>query len=347
MLPPGARPLPVSSLGSDILILQALLEAGADGCVSGAALARTLGVSRVAVWQHLEKLRELGFEITSQHARGYRLASRPAFLHPALIDAHRRATPGAAPLHFHESLGSTNDEAARLLAAGEPAPFVVLARRQEKGRGRLGRAWHSAVDGNLYLSFGFRPQVAPQRMQTFTLWMGVNVCALVASFCRVVPGLKWPNDLLFDGRKAGGMLTEARLDADRIHDLVFGLGLNLRPPAGGWPGELAVRATAIAEHTAVPLDPNKFAAALLTRVLDAYERFLDGTFLKTFADLWHRFDLLKNRQVTLLQGERELRGTAVGIDDEGSLLLRSADGHVDRYRAGEVTFSHPRPRGAA
>jgi BirA family biotin operon repressor/biotin-[acetyl-CoA-carboxylase] ligase len=323
----------------EVRILQALLEAGDEGHASGATLARELGVSRVAVWQHLEKLREQGLDIASQHARGYRLATRPGFLHPALIDAHRRPGPAAPPLHFHETLGSTNDEAARLLASGEPAPLVVVARRQEKGRGRLGRAWHSAVDGNLYASFAFRPQVEPARMQTFTLWMGVNVCVLVASFCRVVPGLKWPNDLLFDGRKAGGMLTEARMDADRIHDLVFGLGLNLRPPSGGWPAEIAARATAISEHTATPLDPNKFAAALLVRVLDAYASFLDGSYRKTFADLWHRFDLLKNRPVTLLQGERELRGTAVGIDDEGSLLLRLADGHTDRFRAGEVTFS--------
>ena len=326
---------------SEILILQALLDAGDQGFVSGAGLAKSLGVSRVAIWQHLEKLRDQGIEIASQHARGYRLASRPSFLHAALIEAHRRPAPGSPRLHFYETLGSTNDEAARLLAAGEPAPLIVLARRQEKGRGRLGRSWHSAVDGNLYASFAFRPQVSPARMQTFTLWMGVNVCALVASFCRVVPGLKWPNDLLFDNRKAGGMLTEARMDADLIHDLVFGLGLNLRPPSGGWPADIVARATALSEHTAVPLDPNKFAAALIGRVLDAYERFLDGSYQKSFADLWHRFDLLKNRPVALLQGERELRGTAVGIDDEGSLLLRHEDGRTDRYRAGEVTFSRP------
>lgn len=323
---------------SETIILQALLDAGDDGFVSGAALARALGVSRVAVWQHLEKLREQGVEIVSQHARGYRLGARPAFLHAALVDAHRRPGPDSPRIHFYNTIGSTNDEAARLLAAGEAAPLVVISRRQDKGRGRLGRAWHSAVDGNLYVSFAFRPRVSPARMQTFTLWMGVNVCALVASFCRVVPGLKWPNDLLFEGRKAGGMLTEARMDADLIHDLVFGLGLNLRPPSGGWPAEIAHRATALSEHTAVPLDPNKFAAALVGRVLDAYARFLDGSYQKDFADLWHRFDVLKSRPVTLLQGDREIRGTAVGIDDEGSLLLRLPDGRTDRYRAGEVTF---------
>jgi BirA family biotin operon repressor/biotin-[acetyl-CoA-carboxylase] ligase len=325
----------------ELTVLQALLDADDPGVVSGADLARRLGVSRVSVWQYLERLREQGFEIESLHARGYRLASRPAFLHPALIDAHRHAAPGAPRIHFLDTIGSTNDEAARLLAAGEPAPLVVISRRQEKGRGRLGRAWHSATDGNLYASFAFRPDVEPARMQTFTLWMGVNVCALVASFCRAAPGLKWPNDLLFDGRKAGGMLTEARMDADRIHDLVFGLGLNLHAPEGGWPAELAPRATALADHTTAPLDPNKFAAALVGRVLDAYAAFLDRSYQKDFADLWHRFDVLKGRALVLHQGAREIRGTALGIDDEGSLLLRLPDGHTDRYRAGEVTLSKP------
>ena len=328
---PASRP--------EFIILQALVEAGDEGVVSGADLARRLGVSRVAVWQHLEKLRAQGFGIESLHARGYRLSARPAFLHPALLEAHRRPGPGDPRIHFYDTIGSTNDEASRLLAAGEPAPLVVLARRQEKGRGRLGRAWHSATDGNLYVSFAFRPEVEPARMQTFTLWMGINVCALVAAFCRVTPGLKWPNDLLFDDRKAGGMLTEARLDADRIHDLVFGLGLNLHTPPEGWPGELAARATSLAEHTALPLDPNKFAAALIGRVLDACARFLDGSYHKTFADLWHRFDVLKGRAIVLHQGAREIRGTALGIDDEGSLLLRLPDGHTDRFRAGEVTLS--------
>ena len=323
----------------ELIILHALLAADAGDVVSGADLARRLGVSRVSVWQHLERLREQGFEIESVHARGYRLARRPAFLHPALIDAYRRPAPAAPRIHFADTLGSTNDEAVRLLAAGETAPLVVIARRQEKGRGRLGRVWHSAVEGNLYASFAFRPQVEPARMQTFTLWMGVNVCTLVASFCRAVPGLKWPNDLLFDGRKAGGMLTEARMDADRIHDLVFGLGLNLQRPAEGWPAELAARATALSEHTTVPLDPNKFAAALVGRVLDAYARFIDGTYTATFAELWNRYDILKGRTVTLHQGDREIRGVVLGIDDEGSLLLRLPDGRTDRFRAGEVTLS--------
>jgi BirA family biotin operon repressor/biotin-[acetyl-CoA-carboxylase] ligase len=320
----------------EVLILEALLAAGPGRHVSGATLAARLGVSRVAVWQQMEKLRAQGFVFEGVRARGYRLASSPVALCAPLVAAHLAVHGGGCPLTLLDEVDSTNDEAARQLAAGRPAPFVVFARRQTRGRGRLGRAWHSADSGNLYASFAFRPRLAPVRMHTFTLWMGVNVCELLANFAGMAPGLKWPNDLLFAGRKAGGMLTEARMDSDEIRDLVFGLGLNVN--AAAWPGELRGRAVSLAERTGAPLDLNRLAAALVGRVLLAYDRFVDGSYAETFADLWHRHDLLRGREVTVLQGEERVSGTAVGIDDEGALILRTAKGRTRRFRAGEVTL---------
>jgi BirA family biotin operon repressor/biotin-[acetyl-CoA-carboxylase] ligase len=319
------------------LILRELLAHEPDW-VSGSVLAGKLGVSRVAVWQHMEKLRAAGFEFEAQRARGYRIAARPVTLHPAFIDTQLKVRPKGFSLVILDTVDSTNDEAARQLAAGRPTPFAVLARRQTKGRGRFGRTWHSDSTGNLYGSFAFRPQVAPERMQTFTLWMGLNVCELLANFASLTPGIKWPNDILFDGRKAGGMLTEARVDADQMRDLVFGLGLNVNVPAGGWPPDLASRAVALSEVAGAPLDLNRLAAALIGRVLLAYRTFAEGGHLGTFADLWHRFDVLRGNPVALLEGGRRHEGTAAGLDDEGALLLRDAAGKVHRFRAGEVTL---------
>ena len=305
--------------------------------VSGSALAAKLGVSRVAVWQHMEKLRAAGFVFEAQRARGYRLTARPGVPHAALIETQLKVRPRGFSLLVLDETDSTNDEAARQLAAGRTAPFAVIARRQTNGRGRLGRAWHSEANGNLYVSVAFRPRVPPERMGAFTLWMGLNVCELIANFAHLTPGLKWPNDILFDGRKAGGMLTEARVDADQIRDLVFGLGLNLNSPAGGWPGDLARRAVSLAEVAGTPLDFNRFTAALLGRVLLAYQNFTDGSYTKTFADLWHRFDVLRGKPITLLEAGRRHHGTVSGLDDEGALLLRDAQGRTHRFRAGEVS----------
>jgi BirA family biotin operon repressor/biotin-[acetyl-CoA-carboxylase] ligase len=319
------------------VILRELL-AREPGWVSGATLAARLGVSRVSVWNHMEKLRAQGFAFEARRSRGYRLSARPERLHAFLIEAQLKVRPRGFSLVVLDEIDSTNDEAARELAAGRPAPFAVLARRQTRGRGRFGRAWHSEANGNLYASFAFRPPVEPDRMQTFTLWMGINVCEFIANYTRLDPGLKWPNDIVFDGRKAGGMLTEARVDADRIRDLVFGLGLNVNSGPAGWPADLARRAVSLSELTGSPLEINRLTAALVGRVLLAYDQFVDGEHRKGFADRWHRYDVLRGRRATILEGDRRHSGTVTGVDDEGALLLKNDRGRTQRFRAGEVTL---------
>ena len=172
---------------SENVILRELLASEPEW-VSGAQLAAKLGISRVAVWHQMEKLRAQGFTFEARRARGYRLATRPAGLHAALIESQIKVRMRGFTLVVLEEIDSTNDEAARELAAGRPAPFAIFARSQTRGRGRLGRSWHSEANGNLYASFAFRPRVPPERMQTFTLWMGVNLCELIANFTGLAPG---------------------------------------------------------------------------------------------------------------------------------------------------------------
>lgn len=322
---------------SELVILRELL-AHEPGYTSGAALATKLGVSRVAVWLHIQKLQAQGFRFEAARSRGYRISRRPPDLHLGLIQACLKGRRRYLSLSLLDEVDSTNDEAARELAAGRPTPFVVLAREQTKGRGRRGRVWHSEKNGNLYASFAFRPRVPPARMATFTLWMGVNLCELIANFTHLTPGIKWPNDILFGDRKAGGMLTEARIDADQIRDLVFGLGLNVNGVSAKWPAELARRAVSLAEESAAPLDLNQFTAALIGRVMLAYDQFVDAEHANSFADLWQKYDLLRGRPVSLLQGTERIAGTAAGIDDEGSLLIRGSAGQLQRFHAGDVTL---------
>ncbi len=319
------------------VILRELLARDPDW-VSGSTLAARLGVSRVAVWQHMTKLRAAGFAFEARRARGYRLSARPSTLHVALIESLLKVRPRGFSLLVFDEVDSTNDEAVRQFAARRAAPFAVLARRQTRGRGRFGRVWHSESPHNLYASFGFRPRVDPRQMQTFTLWMGVNVCELLANFTGVSPGLKWPNDLVHQGRKLGGMLTEARIDADQIRDLVFGVGLNVNAPPAAWPADLARRTVALVDLAGKPVDLNRLAAALLGRVQLAYHTFVEGRHTVSFADLWNRYDVLRGRSITLLEGGRRHSGVVTGIDAEGSLVLRDARGRLHRYHAGEVTL---------
>jgi BirA family biotin operon repressor/biotin-[acetyl-CoA-carboxylase] ligase len=322
---------------TELVILRELL-AREPGFLSGTELAKKLSMTRVSVWLHMEKLRAQGFTFEAARSRGYRIAQRPAGLHLGLITAHLRGRRASVPISLLDEVDSTNDEAARQLAAGRPAPFVILARQQTRGRGRLGRSWHSEANGNLYASFAFRPRVPPGRMAIFTLWMGVNICELIANFTQLTPGIKWPNDILFDGRKAGGMLTEARVDADQIRDLIFGLGLNVNANTEAWPADLARRAVSLAQQVNAALDINRFTAALIGRVLLAYEQFAEGEHLASFADLWQRYDVLRGNRIALLQGDRRIVGSAMGIDNEGLLLIRPTNGRLQRFNAGEVTI---------
>jgi len=134
-------------------------------------------------------------------------------------------------------------------------------------------------------------------------------------------------------------VVEARVDADQIRDLVFGLGLNLNGRGADLPRELQKTAISLADATGAPLDLNRFAAALIGRVLAAYDQFLAGNYRDKFAELWQRYDVLRGRAVSVTQGTRTVAGTATGIDNEGSLIVRLPSGRSERFRAGEVTLS--------
>jgi len=322
---------------TEVTILRELLAAE-SGFVSGTRLAKALGISRVAVWMQMQKLIKQGFSFDAVRSQGYKLSGSPAQLHPALVQAYLTARSRPPQVICLETVDSTNSEAERQLANNCRVPLVILAGMQTAGRGRRGRVWHSPAAGNLYSTFVFRPGLEPGLMQDFTLWMGLNICELVVNFCKIKPGLKWPNDLFLDGRKAGGMLTEARIDADQIRELVFGLGLNLNGKSGDLPRELHRTAISISEATGAVVDINRFSAALIGRVLGAFNQFIDGSYQSKFEDLWLRYDVLRGKSVTVVQGTRTVRGVATGIDKEGSLVLRLDSGKTERFRAGEVTL---------
>ena len=320
----------------DVQIIRRLLQAG-DTFVSGNDMGTELALSRVSVWTHLEQLKKQGFAFEAIRRRGYRLTAVPETINPILIQAHSsvRSMPS---LEFRDEVDSTNSEAERLLAAGVRTPLVVIARSQSRGRGRLGRNWSSPDQGNLYVSFAFQPHIPPARMQIFTLWMGVNVCETLRNFGRFDPSVKWPNDILFEGRKLGGMLTEARIDADQIRDVVFGLGLNANIMPGDWPPELVGTATSMAEILGQRIDVNRLMAAILGRILSAYDRFIANEHAESFLEMWERFDLLRDRSVTLIQGDERITGTARGINAQGALQLETG-GAISSFLAGDVTLA--------
>jgi len=331
-------------------LLTALLDAGDHGFVSGEELAHRLGVSRVSIWARLQKLQAEGLACEAVRGRGYRLSKEPTVLHPAVLAAYMRLHhTGKAPIGmeviFLPEIDSTNLEAERRLASGARTPFVIFAGRQTAGRGRLGRAWHSAEAGGLYLSFAFQPRLPPARMPKFTLWMALCLCRMLNEKYRLPVGVKWPNDLVHDGRKLAGLLTEARIDVDLMRDLICGLGLNVNGDPAKWPGAGAgVTAAAkvagtlqqVNQGRALPI--NAVAADVALTGAKAFGDFVAGRSEAVFDELWARFDILRGREISISLPEGQVKGRAAGIDSSGALKLTLPDGSRRTLPSGDVSL---------
>lgn len=320
---------------SSLTILKTLLKAD-GGFVSGSVLAEQLGVSRVSIWGRMEQLRSQGFEFEAVRRKGYRISKRPDSLNPLLTQAYLKDPADCPELVFLRTIDSTNDHASRLLANEYEAPFIVISNEQTLGRGRMGRNWHSPPSSNLYMSFGSRPYARPDRMQLFTLWMGVYVARELRNRMESDIGIKWPNDLFHRGKKLGGMLTEARVDADSLRELVFGIGLNVNQTQKDWPKDLRQSATSLRELSGQEQDLNKTAALLIEAIYSGYQAFLAGNIRATFETMWPDFDILNGQLIEAETRNGNLQGVAKGLDDRGSLILKTSQGKLKTLNSGDV-----------
>jgi BirA family biotin operon repressor/biotin-[acetyl-CoA-carboxylase] ligase len=311
------------------------LAAVQDGHVSGHELADRLGVSRNAIWKHIEALRGRGYVIESTHARGYRLASAPDALTADTLTGHLQSGLIGRRLVCHDVTGSTNDDACALARVGAEEGTVVVADAQTAGRGRLGRDWVSRPYLNLYTSLILRPAIAPADAPQLSLAAGVAVAdALEAE--GVDAGIKWPNDVLIEGRKVCGVLTEIEAEADMVGFVVVGIGVNLNSEPEDFPTELQDKAVSVRMARGRRVDRARFAANLFACFERAYDRWRDGGFGALRED-WQQRAVLIGRPVEVAGAGDRMVGTCVGIDSDGALLLKGEAGEVRRVIAGDVT----------
>ncbi|WP_374601340.1 bifunctional biotin--[acetyl-CoA-carboxylase] ligase/biotin operon repressor BirA [Arenimonas sp.] len=315
---------------------QALLARLARGPASGAALAAELGITRSAVWKRIESLRAAGVDVAATPGRGYALARTPDLLdaekiQAALAPATRERLAG---LELHFDIDSTNAEALR-----HPAPATGvqawLAERQTAGRGRRGRTWVSPLAAHVYLSLSRRFDAGIGALQGLSLAVGAATAEVLHAKGFPQVGLKWPNDLLADGRKLGGILVELRGDAAGPLHVVVGLGLNVAMPA---PAAAGIDQPWCDLASLAPNPPGR--SELCAGLLDALVPLLadyENAGLKPWQATWSRLDLLAGRPVRLEEGGRSIDGIALGIDGEGALRLRTADGER-RCHAGETSL---------
>ena len=314
-------------------VLAALKEAG-DAGVSGEALARELGVSRVAIGKHVGALREVGYEIVARLGTGYLLVSVPDAPLPAEVAPALESSLWVR-LEGGGETASTNDDARTLARGGAPEGTVVLASRQTAGRGRLGRTW-SSPEGGVYLSAVLRPPVAPAEVAPLSLVMGIGVARGLKALGLDV-ALKWPNDVLLSGGKLAGVLLEMAAEADRVDWVVTGVGLNVRRPDGA--DERASAGTVAYLTDALPgIRIARATASVLDGIASAYAEWLAAGFEPLRTEYESR-SALAGRAVVVSDASGAVRaqGDVVGVDGDGRLLIVGSDG-VQAIVAGEVTL---------
>ncbi len=300
---------------------------------SGEALGAVLGVSRAAVWKRLQHLEaELGLVIHRVRGRGYCLAS-PIKPLDAEVLSEGLSSVGWR-LALVESLDSTNAEVLRRLAMGEVAPLLVLAEAQSSGRGRRGRSWASPYAENLYYSLGLRVEGSAYPLEGLSLSVGLAVlAALRESGCAAV-GLKWPNDLLVNGRKIAGVLLELSGDPAGSCQVVIGIGVNANMLPGR--AEIDQPWTSLRQELGGLADRTALALSL-SRWLRHY---LDIHKVLGFADLreeWEASHLWQGREVCLSAGARQVEGVVLGVDQQGAVRLNVA-GEERSFSGGELSL---------
>ena len=314
------------------MILSFLAEGG-DEFISGSVLSDKLGLSRTAVWKHVEQLRKLGYRIDAQVARGYRLVEVPDRLTTLELAPLVSTRDIGRVVHHFEAIDSTNAKAFELAQDGAFAGEAVIAETQTAGKGRRGRTWVSPPGQNLAVSVILRPDVAPQRACEITLVAAVALAETIRE-AGVQATIKWPNDIQIDGRKVAGILTELSAEADRVAFIVLGMGVNLNSGLKDFPAEVAEIATSLSVVRGRAVPRALFTAALFTKLEGWLDRWADEGF-EPVRLAWKRLSSTIGQEVMVRSENQELHGIAEDIDAHGALLLRVGD-RLERVLAGDV-----------
>jgi len=302
--------------------------------VSGDRLASDLGISRTAVWKHVQGMRNDGIDIEAHGGQGYLLRS-DVLVAEAIRDRFGATQPKriGSQIEVIDTVDSTNLELLRRAESGAPEGLVIFAERQTKGRGRLARTWHTFAGDALAFSLLLRPDLPPQRIPEVPL---VAACGLHRAVAMLVPEvrLKWPNDLLHQGQKVAGILTEMRAEPGRVHALVIGIGINVRPPLGGWPEDIRQPATDLSTAAGRDIDRHELATACIRGLDEAYNLWLNEGFAP-IRDAWWRAHAASGQRVRVHDGQGYIDGIAESLDLDGALLLNTGD-QTRRIIAGDL-----------
>lgn len=299
--------------------------------LSGEQISSGLSISRSAVWKHIEKLRTLGYEFDAVPHLGYRLRKTPDRLYPQEIRFALRAHTIGKEIVYYDIVDSTNTAAYHLAKKGAPEGMVILAEAQTKGKGRLSRNWASPKQKGIYMSVILRPELTPFQAPKITLLAAVSAALAIRDYSGVPALIKWPNDILANGKKIGGILTEMEAEPDTVKFLILGIGINVNARAS----ELPKGASSIFEETGNKTSRVELVRAVLERLDENYTLFKREGFSPIKKE-WRNLSATLGRRVRVTCMDKKVEGEATDIDSDGGLKIRLDNGFYEKVMAGDV-----------
>ena len=314
-------------------VLSMLKESG--GYVSGQELCERLGVSRTAVWKAVNALKESGYEIESVRNRGYKLKDSPDVLLAEELHSLLKTEWFGRDILYFETVDSTNNEIKRQAEHGGREGLLAIAESQSAGRGRHGRMWQSPAGSGIWMSFLLRPDITPEQAAGITLVAAMGVAAAVREELGLPAQIKWPNDIVVNGRKLTGILVELSTDMECINYVAVGIGINVNNDS--FPEEIRDKATSLFDECGHKVIRSMIVASFGKNFERCYKIFMEDKDMRRLRVEYEAALVNKNAEVMIIDADTEKRRRALGISDSGELIVEDADGNTENIRAGEVS----------
>ena len=307
-----------------------------EGFLSGEDIGRELSITRAAVWKGIKKLREEGYEIEAVTNRGYRLTNPETMYNKRELEQGLKTKTMGQSIYFYEETDTTNNRARELALEGAPEGTLVVAEKQTAGRGRRGKVWESPLGTGIWMSLVLRPQIMPAEASVLTLLCGLATAEAIKAETGLSAGIKWPNDILINGKKAVGILTEMDCEMSEVHFVIPGIGINVN--TASFPPEIADIATSLYLECGKTVSRRRLVHKVLERLEEQYETFLrTGSFTAMLED-YRKHCITLGKEVHVL-GREPFFAEALDITPEGELLVRRADnGKEEVVFSGEVSI---------
>lgn len=298
-------------------ILEALRET--DGYVSGQDLCNKFGVSRTAVWKAIKQLKEAGYEIEAVPNKGYHIVSAPDLMNKVELESIRNTTWAGQEIYYYDVTDSTNIRAKELAEEGHPGGTLVVADRQEAGRGRRGRSWDSPSGTGIFMTLLLKPEMNPNHASMLTLVAAMAVARAISKCANTEALIKWPNDIVIGGKKICGILTEMSAQFDFINHIVIGIGINVHNEH--FPEEIAETAGSILLQTGKRIRRAELIEQILEQFEHYYAIFMETEDLSGLVREYNSILVNMNKSVRVLDPKEPFEGKAMGITKKGELIV--------------------------